>query len=123
MTHMLRQFSFRELCDIDGNRLEIAFDNHLKRCLMDIQDRPAEKKARKITMTVEVTPNLDVDGMCESVDTQVQFKDSIPERKSKVYNLGLRSNGVATYHPEVLDNHAQMALDLAEEEKDASGDD
>ena len=117
MAHSLRQFSFRELADIDGNRLEVAFNQALKRCADDCHDRPAVKKGRKVTMTCEMVPVLDQDGMCETVMVDFVFKDNVPDRQSKAYSLNLKPSGELLYHPEVLENHAQMALDYESNEE------
>ena len=116
MSHRVVEFSFRDLADIDGNRLQVAFDQALKRCADDCYDRPGVSKPRKINMACELVPILDADGVCEEVKCSFEFSDTAPKRSSKVYSLNLKPDGKLLYHPEVLENHAQMALDLAEQD-------
>lgn len=66
MSHSLVEFSFRDLADIDGNKLEVAFNQALKRCADDCHDRPGVDKPRKITMDCELVPVLDPDGLLQA---------------------------------------------------------
>jgi hypothetical protein len=60
-------------------------------------------------------PELDQDGECDGVSAKVQIKQSLPTRKTRAYDLGLRNNGVLTFQPEALDNHEQNTFEFGEE--------
>jgi hypothetical protein len=48
--------SFRHLAELDNGRLAIAFDRQLRAAELDLRDRPADNRKRKITLTIELTP-------------------------------------------------------------------
>lgn len=96
---------------MDGGRIAIAVDRAIKRAAEDCEDLPGEKRSRKVTIQMEFTPSLEADGSCDSVQATVQIKESLPTRKSNVYDFGLRKNGILTYQPEALDNHEQDTFD------------
>lgn len=110
----LEKFSLASLSTIDGERIAIAFEQALKRVVQDCDDRPGEKKERTVTLTLAVKPRLDVDGLCEDCDIQVAVTDSVPKRKSKVYNMSLRKGGHLLYNNESLDNVEQDTMDFDE---------
>lgn len=109
---LLKQFNFAALAELDGGRIGIAVDRAIKRAGEDCEDLPGEKKARRVTLVLDFVPDLDQDGLCESVKASVQIKESLPTRKSKKYDLGLRRGGVMTYQPDSLENHEQDTFDF-----------
>lgn len=90
----LEKFAMATMAEIDGGRIREAFDQALRRCEIDCKDRPGDGAARVVNMTVRLTPVLDVDGEMNSVDIQFQVKDSVPTRKSKVYNMRSTEGGL-----------------------------
>lgn len=110
----LEKFSLKSLSSMDGERIAIAFEQALKRVVQDCDDRPGEKKERTVTLTLAVKPRLDVDGLCEDCDIQVAVTDSVPKRKSKVYNMSLRKGGHLLYNNESLDDVEQNTMDFEE---------
>lgn len=108
----LKQFSFAELATMDGGRIGLAVDRAIRRAAEDCEDLPGEKKARKITIQIDLTPDLDQDGICDSVSARVQIKETLPTRKTRAYDFALRKNGVLTYQPDALDNHDQETFDF-----------
>ena len=81
----LKQLTLATLAEIDGGRLAIAFEQALRRCAIDCDDRPGEKKARTVSMQISVEPRLDENG------------------------------GALLFHPESLDDHEQHVLDFEDE--------
>lgn len=108
----LKQFAFAEMATMDGGRIGIAVDQAIKRAAEDCWDLPGEKSARKVTIQIEIKPEVDQDGLCDAVSTVVQIKQSLPTRKTKPYDFGLRKNGVLTYQPDALDNHDQETFEF-----------
>lgn len=110
----LKQFEFADLATMDGGRIGIAVNQAIKRAAEDCEDLPGEKAARKVTIQLEFKPELDQDGLCDNIATTVQIKQSLPTRKTRAYDMGLRKNGVLTFQPEALDNHQQDTFDFEE---------
>jgi len=112
----LQQLSLAQIAEIDDGRIAAAFDQALKRAAQDCDDRPGDDRPRKITIELAVAPVLDQNGMCDSVKSQIQIKDTIPTRKSRIYDFGLRKGGLFTYQPMALDNHRQGILPMDEDQ-------
>lgn len=111
---VLEKFTLGSLSTMDGERIAIAFEQALKRVVQDCDDRPGEKKERTVTLTLAVKPVLDADGMCDDCNVQVAVTDSVPKRKSKVYNMTVRKGGHLVYNNESLDNAKQSSMDFDE---------
>jgi hypothetical protein len=118
MATQIKQFGFSELAELDGGRVRIAMDQLLKMAALDCEDRPGEKKARKLTLQLELKPVLDQDGMCEDVKCTVQMKSSLPTRKTREYGFGLRRGGMLTFNPEAPDAHDQGTFDFKDKDKE-----
>lgn len=111
MSKPLTKLTLASIAKMDGGRLGIAFQDHIERARQDCMDRPGESKPRVVTMTVTIKPKLDVDGLCETVDTQVKFADTIPKRQSKIYNMSLTKQGIG-FNDESLENVEQKSLEF-----------
>lgn len=74
-------------------KLQAAFSTHLRRAVQDCLDRPAEKKARRVLLEVEVTPILDDDGGCSRVNADFKFRDKLPDRRSRTYEMIAQRDG------------------------------
>ena len=108
----LKELTLASMAEIDGGRLAIAFAQALRRCAIDCDDRPGEKKPRMVTIQVSTVPILDEDGLCEDCDVKVTIADSVPKRRSKAYNCSLRKGGHLLFHPDSLDEHEQHTMDF-----------
>ena len=108
----LKEFNLAALAEMDGQRIAIAVDAALKRCVMDCEDRPGEDKARKVVLNLELTPDMDVNGNCDNVTVRAFVNDTVPKRRTKKYNMSLRHGGRLAYQPDSLDNPEQDAFDF-----------
>lgn len=115
----LKKLTFAELPTLDGGRMALAFDQALERVIADCDDRPGDGKPRKITLEFIVKPTLDSQGLCESVKAAWHIKDTVPSRKSRVYDFGMR-RGMLIYQADSLDNHRQNTLGLSGDNDDVS---
>ena len=116
----LKKISLEEIAEIDEGRIGVAFAQALSRLAADLNDRPGDDRPRKLNLQVEMTPTCDETGVCDSVQMQVQIKDSIPTRRSRKYDLGLRSTrdgGQLVYSPGSYDNHRQGTMDFDDEQE------
>ncbi|MHC4715896.1 MAG: hypothetical protein ACYS5V_02925, partial [Planctomycetota bacterium] len=107
------EFTFDRLEDIGGGRVAEALRQALARAVFDCKDRPAEKNPRKVILQAELVPLVDEDGQADSVDLTFQVKDTVPTRKSKTYNMGLRGDHLS-YSTESPDHFAQKTRDFDE---------
>lgn len=85
------KFCMAALATLDGGRCRAAFDDHIRRCVEDMVDRPGDKRSRKVTLVIEMKPVQDEDGGgLDEVVVAWDAKDTVPTRRSKVYNMAPR---------------------------------
>ena len=91
------------LLELDGGRIAEAFRQALRRCEHDLQDRPAVKAARTVTLKLTLSPIAGEAGQLESVDCDFVVEDKQPRRKSRTYALRADKDGAlfaSVYAPE-----------------------
>lgn len=108
----LKQLSLAELARIDDGRIEAAFNQAVRRAAADCDDRPGDDRPRKIMLEIAFVPVVTEEGICDSVKSQMQIKETIPTRKSRTYDFGLRKGGLFVYQPMALDNHRQSTIPM-----------
>lgn len=110
----LRQLDLASIAEIDGGRINLAFQQALERVLHDLDDRPGETKARVINLQVAFVPVMD-STVCDSAKVQAVVHDNVPKRTSKIYDMSLRKRaGKVTllFRPDSLDDADQGAFDF-----------
>lgn len=108
----LEKFELGTIDKIDNGRIREAFDQAMRRCEADCKDRPAVKDDRRVRLEVTMSPVIDPDGAMESCDVQFQIVDSVPKRKSKVYNMASTRAGLFFNELSPADAH-QGTIDQA----------
>lgn len=114
-TTKLKKFELSALSDLDGGRVNIAFNQALSRVIGDCEDRPGEKTARTVTMQLAVVPVLDESGVCDDAKVQIVITDSVPKRKTRVYDMALKKNQKGAsllFRPDSLDEVEQDTFDF-----------
>ena len=111
----LTKLKLATLATMDDGRLAVAFEQHLRRCELDIKDRPGVESERVITMTISMKPKSHTTEtgqvILESVKSTVKMHDSVPKRKSAPYDLQLDPRGGLLFNDASLDNALQGTLD------------
>ena len=95
----------------------IAFARHLQRALQDIDDRPGFTSARKVTITLELTPKIVDDG---TVDTAIVAKvaGKIPDHASDPVVCQIRKKAgkpMAAFNDLSPNDPRQSTIDQLEE--------
>ena len=83
----VKHLNFEALSEIDDGRIKEAWEQAAKRARDDCADRPGVLKARKVTLTMTLTPVSASDGSLDTVDVQFEIDDSLPKRISAAYNM------------------------------------
>lgn len=99
---------------LDYGKCNAAFQRLLKQAVQDCDDRPALKKKRKITLTLELEPVMSISGNtidCESVKGSFQLKISLPNMQTDTIDFGIRNNGDLYFNPDAPENHNQHSMD------------
>ncbi len=111
----LKTFDLGQLAEIDGGRIAAALELEMKQAIHDCRDRPTESAARKVVLQVELKPTVyDGTGDLETINMTFQCKHTIPTRKSRSYNVGVKKNGSLVYSEYAPDNVHQRTLDEME---------
>lgn len=95
----IEKFDLGSVSKLDEGRIREAFEQALKRCLADCKDRPAVSDARKVQLLATLTPVVGDNGEMESCDVHFEIHDSVPKRKTKIYNM--KSKGGALFFNEL----------------------
>lgn len=78
--------TFKNLVELDDGRLAVAFDRELRQALADLRDRPADKRKRKITLTVELQP-LEHHGDFDGADIDYYVTSKRPHEAGSTIRL------------------------------------
>lgn len=99
-----------ELANIDNGKIAAVFQNELRRVVGDCVDRPTDDSARKVNMTVMVKPQ-ESDGVCATVEMEVVVKSSVPDRRTRPYQMEVHARGDVILNDASPDNIRQGTLD------------
>lgn len=86
--------------ELDGGKVNIAAQEAIRQCVNDINDRPAEKKPRVITLKVSLTPKLDSEsGALDTVDVRAEIESRMPKKTTSKYPMLATEDGRLTFVP------------------------
>lgn len=107
----LQQFKTASLATLDGGRIAAALERELKQAVQDCRDRPAEKKARKVTLQIEIAPEV-VDNTADlcTIGLQCQIQARFPSRASRTYSMDVQKNGNLVFNADAPENPAQKTI-------------
>lgn len=118
MGSQLHQLTFQTLGQMDGGRIAEAFRLALERVLKDCEDRPHVDKARTISIQIAIKPVCAPDDdICDETRMQCVVSDNVPKRQTRLYSLGLRRGGMATFNDESLDDIKQESFGFEDDEQ------
>lgn len=108
----LEKLTLASLDIIDGGRLREAFEAALKQARLDCYDRPRLDGARKVILTVLLTPVSRQDGTLNSIDVQFEIDGKTPKKVSPTHNM-LAEQGGLFFNELSSDDVRQGTLDQA----------
>lgn len=106
----LQAFTLENLENLDLGKASVAFNQQIRRIAADCLDRPGDGNARKVQLEVVAKPVTNDDGSCERVKLQIQVTSKIPSYRTRVYDLGLRKNGVLVFSEDSPENFDQTTM-------------
>lgn len=95
---MLYELSLDSMKHVAAGKVDAAVTHHLKRAAEDCYDRPGCDSAREVQITIKVKPQIDQDGLCESVNTEYEVSSKVPKHVSAPVNCGLRKGGKMVFN-------------------------
>lgn len=110
-TSMAKHFlTLTDLKKLDDGIADVAFRDHLKRAAKDCLDRPADNKARIVTIAFKVKPDPRPDGSCDKIGLAIEVKSTVPTHKTAVYSMDAQHNGSLVFNEDSLDEIDQTTL-------------
>lgn len=109
----VREFLLENLPALDHGKLAAAFSAEMQHVVRDCMDRPLDDKARTITIAFEVKPMLHTDSASADIDkvaVEATVTSKLPVRRTRVYEMAVKQDGRATFHPELPDDPEGEAL-------------
>lgn len=108
---MQEKMTLETLVAMDGGRIAQAFNREVERLTSDCDDRPALKKARKLTLTITLLPVPTDDGNLDSVFFGVAIDAKAPKKESKVYSAVATKDGLV-YNEQAPENARQQTIPM-----------
>ena len=111
-----QQVNTKALAVIENGKVALAIDGGIGRCTADCQDRRFDNSARTVTITLKFYPDPEsnADAPLEKVKAQIFVKESIPERRTRFVNCGIRetrnSTPMLVWNDDSLDDVDQTTL-------------
>ncbi len=112
---MRQELTLDTLKEWDNGRAAVAMKQALRRAVLDLEDRPGEKKVRKVTLTAELTPNMDENGDLDDVEIAFVIATTFPPRRTLPKPAMTDRQGRLIFNDLAPDNPAQTTLDEAGE--------
>ena len=108
---MLRELNLEGLSHIAGGTVDAAFSKHVKRAIMDCEDRPGDKNARTISLVVKVTPVILQDGAITDVQIERDVASAVPKHVSKTVECRVKAGGRALFNDLSEADYDQRTID------------
>lgn len=111
---MLQPLTLKTLPELGDGIVATAWELAVKRAAADCMDRPGDERPRKVILECVLLPVVGESAECESTSVQFQVKDTVPTRRSKVYDFQVRRGGLLLFNDLSPDNAHQRTIDQTE---------
>jgi len=98
---------------LDRGAAGIAFDKAIELAVLDCIDRPADDRARTVTLQLVLKPIKEVHEntiSCEGASGVYKVSCRRPDYESAVLNFGVRTNGMLVFSENSPANHKQTTI-------------
>jgi len=89
---------------LDFGKIGAAFDAELSHVVKDCMDRPADNRARTVTIQFKLAPKVDVKaGLVHADEILVgcEIMGAVPKRRTQIYAMVPKADGLLTFHPDL----------------------
>ncbi len=114
----LKQLSLENLRELDLGKVAEAFQMLLQRAAKDCEDRPGDRRARKVILEANLTPVLTQEGHCDEVHPVFKIRAKLPDYQSKAYSCALRAGGMLVFDDDSPTNINQRSLPFSSSDPD-----
>lgn len=116
------QFTIEKLQVLDGGKAALTFNKLLQQAAEDCWQRPGDKGAREVALTMSVFPVICPDGQIERVELAMKITSKIPAHKTNAYSMSLRAGGKLAFNPDSPHNVSQGTLLSDDDDDEDDGD-
>lgn len=109
MAMSTKLFSFEALSDIDHGSVALAVNKAIRDAFLDMADRPEVKQARKVTLSIELTPVMR-DGQFYQSLCKCDVDGRHPKRGIEI-RMNAEADGLA-YNPGAYENPNQKTIPM-----------
>ena len=122
---MKKKLTLRNLHLLDNGLADKTFDHHMDKAVDDCYQRPEDKTARKVILTIMLKPDMKNGGF-DGVDADIEFATVVPKMRTRVYRMDpIINRGKAEglmFHPDLpLDPDGKTIMDVAGDETEETG--
>jgi hypothetical protein len=117
----LMRLSLESIKEVQGGVALEMFQNALHRAVRDCIDRPGDKRVRKVTLQMNVTPVAVVNGNtidCDGAKGVFQCRSKMPDYETAEIDFGVQNSGDLIFNPDSPRDHRQTTL-LPSDESEA----
>lgn len=118
---MLKPFGITDIGELDEGRVAAQINLALRNAAKDCANRPGLESRRKVTVTFFLSPETGEEGVCDSINLDVQTKTSAPPSNSRLFNMNAHPTNGLVFNAASEDNVHQSTLDEIETENETDG--
>lgn len=100
----MQELTLKSLADLDNGRISEAFQQKLRGIMADCFDRPVDKTARNLAMTIGIKPVCTQNGEFDGVKVEFEIKTKVPVIRSKTFSMDGDRKGHLKFNPDSLEN-------------------
>lgn len=100
---------------LDFGKIGAAFNAELQHVVKDCLDRPHDDHSRSVSIKFVLAPEQDTSGHStpgDRIEVGCEITSAVPKRRTQVYSMKPRTNGLLTFHPDApADPEANLLYD------------
>jgi hypothetical protein len=118
----LHRLQADSLAQLDRGALGVAMEKAIHQAANDCVDRPADDRARVVTVQIELKPKAEFDNDTRSIEIvgaegKYKVKCKVPDYESKPLDFGLQTDGTLIFNESIPDNHRARSLPFGDDEE------
>jgi hypothetical protein len=89
---------------LNFGQIDKIFQQQLRSCVKDCEERPGDKGPRTVSIIFTLTPDPDMHGnelVCDGVDVACDVQSKVPKTKTRVFSMKPKQNGMLFFNPDV----------------------
>jgi len=122
VTTELYKLQASSLTQLDRGALAVTLEKALQQAATDCIDRPADDRARIVTVQIELKPKAEWDNDTRSLEIngaegKYKIRCKTPDYESKPLDFGLQTDGTLIFNENAPDNHRVRSLPFGDDDE------